>query len=118
MRHPTWRGQTLSPKKKKAIAAIFGKLTVTYGAKFRRVEINGYIKREKYTFLAADDETIVIRVHWNDAQKKKFKSSPVFYDLFDFKPRVGVLTFRKIRGKDYFYVDAGGFFFEWFKRID
>jgi len=57
-----WRFRPgISRKKRDKFLSIFGKLTVTYTARFRRWVMDDYRNRHRYQVLASDSRSVAIR---------------------------------------------------------
>ena len=97
----------LRGKKKRKLASIFGKLTVKYTPQFVHIRLQGEVRKERYTIVAEDRSSTIIRVS-NDQLRKKM--GPVWADCFDdFKPTLSQLKFDKIGKKTCYWVLAGRF---------
>jgi len=106
----------LSGQRKRRFRSLFGKLELCFTRARLRYSCNGVEWTAIYEVVAADPESIVLRIHSDDLWKK---ASPITADILKklAQPRLEHLHFCRFRGRQYYWVGCGTFC-EWFKRIE
>lgn len=108
------RYHDLSGVKKRRFAGLFGHLTLRYTSRRVYIELRGTKWSSRYEIVAADSESLVLRVYADDLWKQ---ADPMMADLLRemSEPRLQHLQFRIRRGRPYYFIGLG-FFCEWFRR--
>ncbi len=93
-----WRfRKRVRPKHRELILALFGKLRVTYGRRFRQWQMDGALYRHRFEVLGSDPESVVIRYE-----------DPLFGDWR--------LEHIRFEDGDRYWISVGGNR-EWFVRV-
>ena len=110
------RYHRLTGVKKRKFGSLFGKLVLRYTPNRLHHALGGTEWTGKYDVVAADSDSIVLRVHSDDLWKKAL---PMTADLVKqlAEPRLQQLHFRRRNGRDYFWIGCG-MFCEWFRRLN
>ena len=110
------RYHRMTGAKKRRFASLFGKLVLRYTRSRLHHALRGTEWTAKYDVVAADSDSIVVRVHSDDLWRKAL---PITADIVKqmAKPRLQHLQFRRRNGRQYYWIGCG-MFCEWFRRLD
>jgi hypothetical protein len=110
------RYHTLNGAKKRTLGSIFGKLVLRYTPRRVHFSLCGTEWAAKYDVVAADSESVVLRIHSDDLWKK---AVPLTADILKqmSAPRLQQVHFRSLNGHHYYWIGCGAFC-EWFRRQD
>ncbi len=104
----------LEPKKRRKLGRLFGELELVYTRSHVYFRLGEFKYRERYDVVAEDEESLVIRGHSKGLTRLMVKQCGEEWRKL-FHPKLRQLTFRRIRGSDY-YLAGCGRYFEWFKK--
>ncbi len=111
----TWhKYYLLRGAKKRRFAALFGKLELRYTQQFVYHELRDFKYKERYEVIAEDSESIVIRV---SSEGIKQQIDDVLLEGIEgfFTPKLHQIHFRRLRGRQYYWIGQGTFC-EWFQK--
>jgi hypothetical protein len=110
------RYHQLAGVKKRKFGSLFGKLVLRYTRSRLHISLRGTEWTAKYDVVAADSDSVVLRVHSDDLWRR---ADPLSADLLKemAKPRLQHITFRRRKGRQYYWIGFG-MCCEWFRRLD
>lgn len=110
------RYHTLEGAEKRRVGSLFGKLVLRYTPERLHFSLRGTEWTAKYHVVAADSESVVLRIHSDDLWRK---AVPFTADIVKqmSAPRLQHIHFRRGNGYQNYWIGCGTFC-EWFKRQD
>lgn len=94
----------LPTAKKRKVASIFGKLTLRYTPRYIYATLDGTTTRERYSVVAEDRWSIVLKVH-HDQERKRLEG--ILGPAWDFSPTLAHVTIDMIGRTPCYWVKAG-----------
>ncbi len=105
---------TLPAPKKRWFASLFGRLELRYTRRSVYHMLPGFRYRSTYEVIAEEEESIVIRFRSEDLKRQINNAvGPGFDQLY--QPKLQQITFRRHRGRQYYWVGSG-MYCEWFRK--
>jgi len=106
----------LNGAKKRRFGSMFGRLVLRYTRSQVHHSLRGTEWTAKYDVIAADSDSIVLRIHSDDLWKRV---DPIVADILKqvAQPRLQQLHFRRRKRRQYYWIGCG-MCCEWFRRLD
>jgi hypothetical protein len=108
------RYHTLKGAKKRMLGSLFGKLVLRYTPSRVHFALRGTEWTAKYEVVAADSESIVLRLHSDNLWRQAVPGTADIVKQMS-APRFQHINFRRRGGHQYYWIGCGTFC-EWFRR--